>query len=438
VEWYWIGLIVFGLLMIVLLSGVNVGFGFMLITLVGATIIYGGGERGIFILFTNMRSALSNFFIISIPMFILLGEVMFHSGLASNMLDAVDAWLGKLPGRLGLVAVSWSTLLAASTGVNMASAAMLGKLLLPEMEKRGYKRILSLGCIMGPGGLAMIIPPSGLAVLLGVLAEIPIGKLLLSGVPAGLLMATLMAVYIIGISWLKPSIAPRYDVKSMTLSQKLRALRHLIPLAVIIFCVIGLMFFGIATPTEAAAAGAAGALVLAAFRGKLNWLMLKKCIMGTVEVSCMIFLIIGGATIFTQLIAYTGITGNLSRFAVSLPLPPIGIMICMLTIVLFLGCLLDSVSIMMITIPIFMPIVRALHFDPLWFGIMYLIDIDIGFLTPPFGMTLFVMKGVSPPDTTIDEIYKAAVPFILIDIVAIGFIMVFPDVALFLPNMMMK
>jgi tripartite ATP-independent transporter DctM subunit len=432
------GLIIFGLLMIVLLSGVNVGFGFMLISLVGTIIIYGGGERSIFILFTGMRAALSNFFIISVPMFILLGEVMFHSGLASNMLDAVDAWLGKLPGRLGLVAVSWSTLLAASTGVNMASAAMLGKLLLPEMEKRGYNRTLSLGCIMGPGGLAMIIPPSGLAVLLGVLAEIPIGKLLITGVPAGLLMATLMGIYIIGISWLKPSMAPRYDVKSMPLSQKLKASLNLIPLAVIICCVMGLMFFGIATPTEAAAAGAAGSIVLAALRGRLNWPMFKRCIMGTVEVSCMIFLIIAGATVFTQIIAYTGITSNLSKFAVSLPLPPIGIMICMQIVVLFLGCLIDPVSIMMITIPIFMPIVRSLHFDPLWFGIMYLINIDVGFLTPPFGMTLFVMKGVSPPGTTIDEIYRAAVPFIIIDIVAIVFFMVFPHIALFLPNMMMK
>ena len=160
--------------------------------------------------------------------------------------------------------------------------------------------------------------------------------------------------------------------------------------------------------------------------------------MGTVEVSCMIFLIIAGATIFTQLIAYTGITDNLSKFAANLPLPPMGIMICMQIVVLFLGCLIDSVSIMMITIPIFMPIIKALDFNPLWFGIMYLINIDIGFLTPPFGMTLFVMKGVSPPGTTIDEIYKAAVPFIIIDIVAIAFIMVFPGVALWLPNLMMK
>jgi len=196
------------------------------------------------------------------------------------------------------------------------------------------------------------------------------------------------------------------------------------------------MFLGWATPTEAASAGAAGSFVLAAIRKSLNWQVVRKSILGTIEISVMIFIIITGASTFTQIMAYTGVSESLTEFAVNLHLPPIGIMICMQLVLLFLGCFIDPVSIMMITVPIFMPIVRALNFDPVWFGIIMLINIDVGFLTPPFGMTLFVMKGVSPPGTTMKDIYKAAVPFILIDIVAIVLIMLFPNLGLWLPKMM--
>ncbi len=434
-EWQLLMLIIFGSIMVVLLAGIPVAFAFMLVNVVAVTLLW-GGERGLSLYVLGMRSALSNFFLLPIPMFVLLGEVIFQSGMGANMLDVVDKWLGRLPGRLGVVSVSWATLLSATTGVNMATAAMLGKVLLPEMEKRGYKRTLSLGCIMGAGGLAMIIPPSGLAVLLGALAEIPIGHLLVAGILPGVLMATLMAMYIIGRSWLQPFVAPRYDVKSEPLSKKIAATVHLIPLAVIIFCVMGIMLLGYATPTEAAAVGASGSFILAAFKRRLSWDMIKKVVIGTIEVTVMIFMVIAGASTFSQVLAYTGVSDHLSQFAVSLPLSHIGIMICMQLVLLFLGFFMDPVSIMMITIPIFMPIVRALDFNLIWFGLIMLISLDVGFLTPPFGMTLFVMKGISPPDTGMDEIYRAAVPFIFIDLVAIVLIMIFPIVALWLPGMM--
>jgi tripartite ATP-independent transporter DctM subunit len=434
-EWQLMVLILFGSVMIVLLSGMPVGFAFLLITLVGATLLW-GGERGLCLLVLNMRTALSNFFLIPVAMFVLLGEVIFRSGLGANLFDCVDKWLGRLPGRLGLVAVSWGTLLAATTGVNMATAAMLGKVLLPEMERRGYKRTLSLGCIMGSGGLSMIIPPSGLAVLLGALAEIPIGKLLISGILPGLLMAALMVIYIVGRSWLQPSVAPRYDVEAVPRSEKIAALVNLIPLAVIIFLVLGLMFLGVGTPTEAAAAGATGSFILAACKKRLNWELVKKSVMGSVEVTVMVYIIVAGASTFSQILAYTGVNDEITKFAMGLNLPPLGIMICMQIVLLFLGCFIDPVSIMMVTVPIFMPIVKALDFNLVWFGLIFLINLDVGFLTPPFGMTLFVMKGVSPLGTTAVDIYKAAVPFITIDIVAIVLIMAFPTVAVWLPEIM--
>jgi tripartite ATP-independent transporter DctM subunit len=434
-DWQLLMVIFFGGIMFVLLAGIPVAFGFMLINFIAVSVLW-GLEQGLSLYVLGMRTALSNFFLLPIPMFVLLGEVIFQSGMGGNMLDVVDKWLGRLPGRLGLIAVSWATLLSATTGVNMATAATLGKVLLPEMEKRGYKRTLSLGCIMGPGGLAMIIPPSGLAVLLGALAEIPIGHLLIAGVVPGLLMAALMATYIIGLSWLRPSVAPRYDVKPEPFSVKVRSTVHLIPLAVIIFCVLGIMLLGYATPTEAAAVGAFASFVLAGLKKRLSWGLVNRVFIGTIEVTVMIFMIIAGASTFSQILAYTGLSDQLSQFAVSLPLPAIGIMISMQIVLLFLGCFMDPVSIMMITIPIFIPIARALDFNLIWFGLIMLVNLDVGFLTPPFGMTLFVMKGIAPPDTMMSEIYKAAVPFILIDLVAIVLVMIFPIIALWLPGFM--
>lgn len=434
-EWQLILLIIFASLAIVLLSGMPVGFGIMLITFIATSILW-GGESGLRLYVMNMRSALSNFMLLPIPMFILLGEIVFQSGLGTGMLDVVDKWLGRLPGRLGLVAIGWGTLLAAISGVNMATAAMLGKVLLPDMESRGYRRGFSLGCIMGGGGLAMIIPPSGLAVLLGALGEIPIGKLLISGILPGLVMAALMCLYIVGLSWFRPSVAPSYAVASVSFSEKVRAAVHLIPLGVIIFLVLGLMFLGIGTPTEAAAAGATGAFFLAAVKGRLTWDLVKRVTMGTVQVTVMICMLIAAASTFSQILAYTGISENLSKLAISLPLSPMLILIFMQFVLLFLGCFLDPLSIMMITIPVYMPIIRGLGFDPVWYGLIYLINLDVSFMTPPFGMTLFIMKGVAPAGTSMMQIYRAAVPFILIDLIAIGTIMVFPQIALVLPDLL--
>jgi tripartite ATP-independent transporter DctM subunit len=432
-EWQLIMLILFGSIMIALLSGIPVCFAFLLVSFCG-TILLWGPERGLVLIVLNMRTALSNFFLVPVAMFVLLGEVIFRSGLGASLFEFVDKWLGRLPGRLGIVAVAWGTMLAATTGVNMATAAMLGKVLLPDMERRGYKRTLSLGCIMGSGGLSMIIPPSGLAVLLGALAGIPIGKLLIAGIIPGLIMAALMAIYIIGWSYLKPSIAPPYEVSWVTLSEKIAVTKNLIPLAVIIFLVLGLMFLGIGTPTEAAAAGATGSFILAAWKRRLNWELIKKSVTGSAEVTVMVYMIVAGASTFSQIVAYTGVSDQLAKFAVSLSLPPMGVLICIQIVLLFLGCFMDPIGIMMITVPIFMPIVNSLHFDLVWYGLIFLINLDVGFLTPPFGMTLFVMKGISPPGTTTEEIYRAAIPFILIDIVAIVLITAFPILAVWLPG----
>ena len=313
---------------------------------------------------------------------------------------------------------------------------MLGSTLVPEMEKRGYKKAMTLGPILGSGGLAMMIPPSGLAILLAAIGEFSIGRLLIAIIIPGILMAALYTTYIIGRCFLQPSIAPPYEVPPTTVYQKLlTTARYILPLGFIVFLVVGVILLGVATPTEAAATGTLGTFILAAVYGRLNWKMVKKSFIGTIEMTGMVLLIISGARAYGQIIAYSGASTGLAEFAISLAITPILIIIVMQVVLLILGMFMSVVAIMMITLPLFVPIVFALGFDPVWFAVIYLINIEMATTSPPFGLNLFVMKGVAPPGTTMGDIYLAALPFLYCDVIAMGLIIAFPKVALWLPGL---
>lgn len=435
-DWWLILLIIFGCLIILMASGLPVAFTFLLFNIVGVYLFW-GGEAGLSQLVLSMHSSIAKFTFLPVPMFILLGEVMFQSGLALNMIDTLDKWLGALPGRLGLLAVGSGTLFSTMSGSTMGTTAMLGALLTPEMEKRGYKKPMSIGPVMGSGGLAMLIPPSGLAVVLAAVAEISVGELLISGIIPGLLVAALYTSYIILRCWLQPSIAPPYRVSSVSFSQKiLLTLRNVLPMGFIIVIVLGFIFLGIATPTEAAAMGALGSFVLAAIYGKLTWQVVKNSFVGTARVTIMTLIIITGAVAFSQILAFSGATRGLLAFVTALPVAPIILLIAMQVVLIIMGMFMAAVAVMMITIPIFMPIVYALGWDPIWFGLLFLLNTEMSMTTPPFGMLLFVMKGVAPPNTTMGEIIKAGAPFLLCDAIALILIIAFPSLALWLPSMM--
>ncbi|GAF80172.1 unnamed protein product [marine sediment metagenome] len=319
----------------------------------------------------------------------------------------------------------------------MVSVAMLGGTLVPEMESRGYKKPMSLGPILGSGGLAMMIPPSGLAVLLGAIGEISIGKILIAIIIPGLLMAVLYASYIIIRSMLQPSVAPAYDVSPVPLSHKLlNTARYILPVGFIIFLVVGVIFAGVATPTEAAATGALGTIILAAFYGRLKWQMAKKALVGTLQISVMILMILTASKIFSQILSFSGVAMGLAEFAAGLPILPILILIGMQVVLLILGMFMDIASIMMVTLPIFMPVVMVLEFNPVWFAVIYLLNMEMATTTPPLGLSLYTMKSVAPADTTMGDVYKAAVPFLICDLVAIALIMAFPQIALWLVTLM--
>ncbi len=435
-EWQLLLLLILGSLVVLMVSGLPVAFCFMLINIIGAFVLW-GGEIGLEQLVLSLFRSVSKFSLLPLPLFVLMGEVIFHSGVAPKMLDALDKWLGRLPGRLGLLAVGGGTVLSTLTGASMASVAILGSTLVPEMENRGYKKPMSLGPILGSGGLAIMIPPSGLAILLAAIGELSIGRILIAIIVPGLLMATLYATYIILRCRLQPSIAPAYEVTLPPLSERLVAtVKYILPLGFIIFMVIGVIFLGVATPSEAAATGALGSFILAAFYGGLNWEVIKKSFQGTMRITLMMFLIISGATSFSYILAFSGATTGLIELALGLPLAPIFIVIAMQIIVLFMGMFMDVVSIMMITVPLFLPVVYTLGFSEVWFAVIILLNIEMATTSPPFGLSLFVMKGVAPPNTTMGDVYRAALPFLYCDVVAMALIMVFPAIALWLPGLM--
>ncbi|MBI2881542.1 MAG: TRAP transporter large permease subunit [Candidatus Tectomicrobia bacterium] len=435
-DWWIYMLFFFGGLSLLLLIGLPVAFAFMLINVIGVYVFWGGGI-GLHQLILSIDSSVSTFVLVPVPMFILMGTVMFHSGVAFKMIDVLDEWLGRIAGRLSLLAVGAGTLFATLTGVAMGSVAMLGSTLAPEMERRGYSKTMSLGPILASGSLAIMIPPSALGVILASLGKFSVGRLLVGIVIPGLLLAGVYATYIIVRCTLQPSLAPPYDVPPSPLPRRiLDTLRYVAPLISVIVVVIGTIFFGIATPTEAAGVGALLCFLLAIAYRKLSWAVIKKAVSATTSISVMVLIILAGSTAFSQVLAFTGVTAGLTRTAVSLPVHPLAVLILMQIVLIFLGMFIEQTAIVMVTIPIYMPIVSTLGWDPIWFGAIMLLNLELATLSPPFGLSLFVMKGIAPPDTTMADIYRAALPFVGLNILVMAIMISFPVLVLWLPGLM--
>ena len=435
-DWWQALILLLGTMVVLMLSGMPVAIAFLFIDILGA-VLFLGGEPGIIQLVVNMEESLTSFSLLPVPLFILMGEVMFHSKLGFKAIDVMDQWIGRIPGRLSLLAITGGAIFSTMSGSTLATTAILGSLLVPDMEKRGYSKTMAIGPVMGSGGLSMLIPPSALAILLAALNQISVGGLLIAGILPGCLMAFFYGSYVVIRCWLQPELAPSYEVSEIPIIAKIKGtVIHVLPLGLIIFLVIGLIFLGIATPSEAAALGALGTIVLAMAYRKMNVGILKSSIIGTVRITSMMFMIIVGSMTFSQIMAFSGASAGLIRVVTDLDLPPVMVLISMQVLLLFLGCFMDNLSMVMIAIPIFLPIVNALHFNTLWFSLIMLINMEMANTTPPFGLLLFVMKGVAPKNTTMGDIYKAGVPFLLCDALVMVLVMIFPQFALYLPGLM--
>ncbi len=423
----------FGLLMLMMVSGMPVALGFITLNIVGLYFFL-GGEGSLSLLATSSFSSIGQFALIPIPLFILMGELLMRTGLAGKTVEAVDHWIGRIPGRLSLSSVGGGTLFGALSGASMASVAMLGSTLVPEMSKRGYKPAMSVSSILAGGGLAVLIPPSALGVLLGALAKVSIAQLLLAGILPGIVLASLYFAYFATRATVQPDLAPPYRAESTTLRKKLYVLLTVAPLLSLIVVVTGLIFLGIATPSESAAMGVVATMVLAAFYGRLTMKAMKRALMATMTTTAMMLLVIVGSTGFSQLLAATGSTSELVSAVGEMNLGPIATVLLMQVIVLILGCFIDTISIMLVSIPVFMPIVLAMGIDPIWFCILILVQLELAGITPPFGVLLFVMKGVQQ-HLKISEIYRASLPIVIIQIVLIALLMIFPEIVTTLPTM---
>ena len=434
-EWYLALAFLLALILGFMAIGTPIALAFLAANVIGAW-HFMGGQNGLIQLLNNGFGALSSFNLVPIPLFLLMGELFFRTGLGMRMFNAIDQLMGKVPGRLSYVTVVGGTGFSTLSGSSMGSTALMGSLLVPEMERRGYQKRMAIGPILGTGGLAIIIPPSALAVLLATLAKVDIGALLIAGIMPGLLLAGLY----IGTIWIQtrldPDAAPNYELEPVPLGQKLKlVLTDILPMISVMIFIVALMLLGFATPSEAAAFGALGAIVLAVIFRCMTWEAFKLSVIGALKVTLMAYLIVFGSATFSQLLAFSGASSGLIQWATSFDLAPILMLLAMFAVLLVLGTFMEQISIMMLTVPFFFPLAQVLGFDPIWFGIIMLLALEISFSTPPRGLLLFVMKGVSPPGTRMRDIYSAAIPYILCSMLLVAILVVVPGIATWLPGM---
>jgi tripartite ATP-independent transporter DctM subunit len=432
-EWHLILLILVGGLFFLLMAGIPVFAAFLFIDILGV-MLFMGGVSGLTSLIRSIIDSIGIFTLAPVPLFIMMGEVIFISGIASQAISVVEQILYRLPGRLSMVAIGAGALFDCLTGSALGTCAMFGSLLVPEMTQRDYSKFMTMGPVMAGSALAVVIPPSTLAIILAAQAGVSVGKLLIAGFLPGLLLTMLYASYIALACLFKPSLAPVGQDRTGSEAGLLSGVvKYLLPLLIIVFAVLGSIFTGIATPTESSALGAMASFLLALLYGRLSlkviWTAAERCL----RISTMIFMIVAGSVAFSQLLAFTGITRGIVELTTDLPLSPKMIVAIILFILVLMGTMIEQISMIMIGVPIFMPVVQELGYDPVWFGLLMLLSITVGLITPPFGLLLFIMKGVMPQGTKMSDVYLSASPFIILTFIGIALILIFPGIAVWLP-----
>ena len=437
-TWWLAASVLFGALTALLLVGLPAAFAFFGINIAGAW-VYLGKEAGLIQLIRNGIVSITSFSLTPIPFFILMGEVLFHTGVAMKAIDAIDRLIWRVPGRLSVVAVVAGTVFSAISGSTIATTALLGSLLLPQMLRRGYHPNMAMGPIMAVGGVDMLIPPSALTVLLGSLAGISVSQLLIAGILPGALLSIMFIGWIVLRTTLDPSLAPPFEHEDLPLWDRWRPLIvYVLPLVLIFVVVVAAMTAGWATPTEAAAIGAVATVAVSWIYRALTWSNLMRALLGTAGISGIILFIIIGATTFAQILTFSGATNGLVDAIKGSGMGPWPVLIAMLAVLLVLGCFVDQVSMMLICLPIFMPLVSLYGFDPIWFGVLFLICMQLGLLTPPFGMLLFTMKSVAPKEIEMRQVWHAVTPYVVMGMIALIAVIFFPSLATWLPKVLFK
>ena len=435
----WLGIAMFAGALVLLSFGYPVAFSLGGVALIFALIGAAIGEFS-FSFFNAMPSRIfgimANYTLLAIPYFIFLGSMLEKTGIAEQLLETMGILFGRIRGGLALAVVIVGALLAASTGVVAATVVAMGLISLPIMLRYGYNKELATGVIVASGTLGQIIPPSVVLVVLGDQLGISVGDLFLGSLIPGLLMATAFCLYVIIVAFLKPEVAPALPPEVRNISRREifhRIIQVMLPTLGLILLVLGSIFFGIATPTEAGAVGSVGAMLLAAISGKLNWNALKEVCDATMRITTMVIFILLGSTAFS--LVFRGLNGDRFMFDLLTNLPggKIGFLLVNMATIFFLGFFIDFFEIAFIIIPIFAPVAEALGLDLVWYGVVIGANLQTSFLTPPFGFALFYLRGVAPPEVKTEEIYRGAIPFILLQLLVLILIIVFPQLVSFIP-----
>lgn len=429
-----ITILIFGSVVVGLALGLPLAFALGGVAVVFTFFLW--GPEALYMVASRTFGVMSAFILVAIPLFIFMANVLERSGSAEDLYSMMYHWMGPLRGGLAMGTVVICTLFAAMAGISGAATVTMGLIALPSMLKRHYNKNIAVGCIAAGGALGILIPPSVIMIIYALMAGVSVGKMFLGGIFPGLVLATLFIVYI-GIRCaiqrdLGPVVPPEERVGWR---EKLISIRAVIIPVLLVIGVLGSIFTGIASPSEAAAIGATGSLLSAAIYRRLNWKMLKEAWYRTLKLNVMIMWIVVGASLFTAAYTAIGAPELIKTILMEMPGGRWGILIGIQATFFILGMFLDPTGIVLITTPIFVPIIKTLGFDPIWFGILFVINMEMAYLTPPFGFNLFYMKGVVPKGITMGDIYRSIVPFVGLQLVGLIICMIFPQIALVLPNL---
>ncbi len=428
-------LLFFGSLLLFIFLGVPLVF-----VLGGVSVVFlyfTWGFDSFYMVASQIWSTMGSFTLVAIPLFVFMAMVLERTGVARDLYRTMHLWFGGLRGGLAIGTLVICAIFAAMVGISGAAVVAMGTIALPAMLERGYDKKMSLGVINTGGGWGILIPPSIMMILYALISGVSVGKMFAAGVLPGILLMVLTGAYVLIRSNLQPDLAPALPPEERgSMREKVASLRSVALPVLIVVMVLGSIVGGITTPTEAAAMGVLGSLIAAAVYRKLDFALLKEASIRTFKLTGMIMWILFAAHAFSAAYQSMGAQSLIEGMFAQVPGGPWGIILAMMLLTFILGMVLDPVGIMLITLPVFLPIVSALGFDPIWFGILFVINMEIGYMTPPFGFNLFYLKGIVPPGITMKDIYTSVIPFVLIEILALGLLMIFPEIVTYLPNLL--
>jgi tripartite ATP-independent transporter DctM subunit len=427
--------VMFGSMIVLLLLGLPLAFVTGLIAVVFALGLF--GEGGLQLIASRIYSFMNEYVLVSVPMFILMASLMERSGVAKDLFDAMRVWAGKLPGGLAIQTMVAATIMGAMTGIIGGEIVLLGLIALPQMLRLGYDEKLAIGTICAGGSLGTMIPPSIVLVIYGLTVNVPIGDLFTANIIPGLILSAVYMVYIFIRCQLDPKLGPPapLEERNIPLAQKLRTLKGLLLPMLVMASVLGTIYTGIASVTEAAGMGVVGTLIASAIRGDLTWKIIRESTEQTLRACGMLLWLSFGATAMIGVYNLAGGPAFVSELMTGLNVPPIAVILIMMLILVVLGCIMDWVGICLLTMPIFVPIVKQLGYDPVWFGVLFCLNMQISYLSPPFGPAAFYLKGVAPAGITLNQIFASLWPFILLQAVVLALVLSFPQIALWLPSL---